>query len=165
MKSTTVRLRAFALLLAATSCIKGEGFTLPKEASRVPDDQVVSLLIESNSGVATRRRAVLRTEAEWSAFWREVYSTRTPMPDRPVVDFAQNMVIVAAMGTKPSGGYAIDFEAVGRSGADYHVLVHETSPGRNCMTIASLTQPVAAVRVPRADGNVSYVERAETLPC
>lgn len=156
---------AVVLLCTAGSCVKGEGLTLPKEASRVPGDQVETLLKEGSSGVDTRRRGVIRSEAEWASFWSEVYSRRLPVPDRPAVDFAESMVIVAAMGPRPTGGYTIELEAIGQVGSEYHVIVRESSPGRNCATTAALTQPVVAARVPRTDGNVSFLERAVTVQC
>jgi hypothetical protein len=156
---------ALTLVAGGASCINGEGLTLPRGASRVPEDQVQTLVQEVASGIDARRRGVVRTADEWSAFWSEVYAGRDPVPERPDVDFDQNMVIVAAMGTRPSGGYLVAFETIGRTGADYHVVVRETSPGRSCMTTAALTQPVVAVRVARSDGNVSFIERTTTQRC
>lgn len=157
-----------ALLLAAASgasCVNGEGLTLPRDASRVPPDQIETLAQESSSGVEARRRGVLRSEAEWTAFWEEVHARRMPAPERPDVDFEQSMIVVASMGTRPTGGYEIAFGEVGRVGASYHVVVRESAPGPNCMTTAALTEPVTAMRVPRTDGNVYFIERTETLRC
>ena len=156
---------ALLFLLAAGACVRGEGLTLPKDASRVPDDQVVTLLSESSSGVTERRRGVIQTADEWAAFWNQVYATRMPAPPEPAIDFGESTIIVAAMGSRSSGGYAIDLTEVGRVGTDYHVVVRESSPGSNCMTTGALTQPVAAVRVPRTNGRVSFVERPEVLRC
>ena len=168
MRATVKRRRAVLLLQLLPlmlSCIRGEGLTLPRDASQVPPDQLQTLLQESSSGIDSRRRGVIRGEAEWSAFWDEVHSRRSPVPERPDVDFEQSMVIVASMGTRPTGGYEITFDAVGRTGADYHVVVRESAPGRSCGTTAALTQPVTAVRVARSDGNVSFIERTSTLRC
>jgi hypothetical protein len=131
----------------------------------VPDDQVVTLLRENTSGVTTRRRGVIQTADEWAAFWNQVYATRLPAPAVPAIDFGESTVIVAAMGSRSSGGYGIDLPEVGRVGTDYHVVVRETSPGSNCMTTAALTQPVVAARVARTDGRVSFIEREEVLRC
>jgi hypothetical protein len=164
MKTITLGLVSLALAWLGASCIGGE-LRLPQGASRVPEDQVQVLAYEHSSGIEERRRAVLRSEAEWADFWTQLHQGRSPVPERPPVDFAQAMVIVAAMGTRPTGGYDIEVEAVGRSGAAYHVIVRETAPGRNCMTTQALTQPVAALRVPRSDGTVSFIERSETERC
>jgi hypothetical protein len=165
MRIFATRAAPALLVIAAASCINGEGLTLPREASRIPEDQLETLVDEGTSGVDARRRSVIRSDAEWAAFWSQVYSRQSPTPPRPAVDFAESIVIVAAMGTRPSGGYAIELEAIGKVGTDYHVIVRETSPGRNCATTSALTQPVVAARVARTDGKVSFLERPITLQC
>ena len=152
-------------VLASGACVRGEGLTLPRDASRLPEDQVLTMLRESSSGVTQRRRGVIQTPDEWAVFWNQVYSTRSPVPAVPAIDFAQNTVIVAAMGQRSSGGYVIDFPDMGRVGNDYHVVVRETSPGSNCATTGALSQPVVATRVPRTIGRVSFIERAEQQRC
>jgi hypothetical protein len=159
------RCAALAGVLAMGACVRGEGLTLPKDASRIPEDQVVTLLRESSSGVTQRTRRAIQTADEWAQFWNQVYSTRSPVPAVPAIDFGQNTVIVAAMGQRSSGGYGIDFLDMGRVGEDYHVIVRETSPGRTCMTTAALSQPVVATRVPRTTGRVSFIERSEQQRC
>ena len=83
MKAKTCYRAVAVLAFAAASCVHGEGLTLPKDASRVPEDQMVTLLKEAQSGVQTRRRWVIRSEEEWVALWNVVYAGRTPVPERP----------------------------------------------------------------------------------
>lgn len=118
-----------------------------------------------HSGVEQRARLVIRDQAAWSDFWRDATGHETPAPPIPALDFASEMVIVAAMGSRPSGGYAIAIESVQESAAGLHVSVMESSPGPQCMVLTVITAPVVAVRVPRRDGPVAFVEKSQTIDC
>ena len=117
------------------------------------------------SGVDRRTRVVVRSPAEWAALWAEITRGVSPVPPLPAVDFAERMVLVAAMGTRTSGGYAIGVESVDSAGGGLRATVVERSPGAHCFTTAALTQPLVAVVVPRAVGQVAWVERTAVVDC
>lgn len=122
-------------------------------------------LLESPlSGIDDRRRVVVRDEAEWRAVWSEATGNLAPAPEPPAVDFGEHMVVVATMGRRSSGGYAIEIDEVRRDAGRLYVIVVETSPAANCITTQALSAPMAAVRVPRAD-QVTFVESEATRDC
>ena len=88
-----------------------------------------------------------------------------PPPEAPEIDFANEMVVVAAMGTRPSGGYAIRIDRVARRGNTVWVEVTSSAPGSGCMTTASLTAPVDLVVTQRMTGKVVFVEKSEVRNC
>ena len=117
------------------------------------------------SGFAARRRLVVRDAATWDAVWSQFVGSVTPRPDAPTLDFSTQMVLVATMGTKMSGGYSIVIERASVNGNDMLALVRETSPGRTCAVTGALTAPATAVIVPAVSGNVSFREAASTRDC
>lgn len=121
--------------------------------------------VASYTGIEEPRRALLRTEAEWRELWAELAAGRIPPPELPVIDFGSRMVIVAAMGRRPTGGYAISIEDVRATEDVLYVTVVETSPGAGCMTTQALTAPVAVVTVERHPGEPVFREREEALDC
>jgi hypothetical protein len=127
--------------------------------------QVLHEVHTATSSVRERRRAVIRSEAEWLAFWDEFTGTVVPKPAPPQIDFAQHMVIVAAMGERPTGGYLIDVESVTEGDGGLTVLVAETSPAQDCAVTQVLTAPITAVVVPRNEGTVTFVEEGRTQAC
>lgn len=132
------------------------------EVDALPDS-VVRLF---HANVTDRRRLVIRDAAEWAQFWNEATSNVQPRPAVPAVDFTTGMLVVATMGTRPSGGYAIAVErAYEDAGGRVHAEVLEVSPGAGCVTTAALTAPVAVVRVPRRPGAVEFVERTRVREC
>lgn len=93
-----------------------------------------TLLAEQYSGIGARRRDVIRDRAQWAAFWREMRSggggggTNSAVP--PEVDFSRDMVVVAAMGTRGSGGHRVAIDSVTRSEGRLLIVVREVSPGK-----------------------------------
>src|SRR5512139_1759388 len=114
----------------------------------------------SFGGLATRARLVIRDAASWSNLWQQMTRTSQPRPPVPAVDFASDVVIVAAMGTKSSGGYAIRIDDVRVADGDAWIAVTEESPGSGCATTAVLTAPVAVAVVSRFAGEAVFLEHA-----
>ncbi len=111
-----------------------------------------------------RARFVVRDARAWAAFWDQLYQNQTARPALPAVDFAQQMVVVAAMGTQNTGGYSIAVEQVS-FGSEVLVDVLERSPGRTCGVSQVLTQPVDAVVVPSSAAPVRFQETAAVYDC
>ena len=118
-----------------------------------------------DTGISGRQRSVVRDAATWAQLWRTITSGYSPAPPVPELDFDSEMAIVAAMGTRPSGGYSIHIDEVREADGQLHVEVREVSPGPNCLVSFAMTAPVVAVRVARRDGPVTFVEHAETVDC
>lgn len=123
------------------------------------------LVREYYTGVHDKQRLVLKNEAAWNQMWSQIVAGREPKPPLPEVNFVTEMVVVVAMGTRSSGGYAIDIDAVYESDGKLYVDVLETSPGASCFVTGALTAPLHAVRVRRHDGAILFSERAETHEC
>jgi PrcB C-terminal len=170
----TVIIAVLTLAVAVSMAGCADTATAPR-AENVPSDAAVvsaSRVFEGsffqfryNTGYLTPQRLVIRTAEQWSQAWAQITQNLLPRPSAPTVDFAHEMVILVAMGQRPSGGYSITVDGVYDVGGRIVAEVRESSPGASCITTAALTQPVDAVRVPRRDGAVTFVERAETYDC
>lgn len=123
------------------------------------------LLRETASGVRDHRRAILRSQVEWKAFWEEVHALRTPVPEAPPVDFDERIVVVAAMGERPTGGHSVAVEDVKPSEEGYLVVVREVSPGEGCVVTQALTQPVTAVALRNGEREVRFKEKTSEGVC
>jgi hypothetical protein len=115
----------------------------------------------TRTGIGEARRLVIRDANAWAQFWSEL-----GMGERPNVDFTRDVVVAVAAGQRPTGGYEIAVDRVTSAGGELTVEVVERTPGPNCMTTASLTQPVDVVVVPAADArSPSFIERKEIRGC
>lgn len=137
---------------------------LRSEIQEVPLEEIDGAA-SAMSGFSERQRLVIEDVESWKAFWEQLHSNISPSPPAPPVDFDNRVVIAAAMGRRPTGGYAIRIEEISRVGDDLRVIVVETSPGPTCMTTQALSAPATAVSVPRPAEQVVFVEEAETLDC
>jgi hypothetical protein len=115
----------------------------------------------TRTGIGEARRLVIRDANAWAQFWSEL-----GVGERPAVDFNHDVVVAAAAGQRPTGGYEIAIDRVTQSNGELLVEVMERTPGPNCITTASLTQPVDVVVVPAADAqSLSFLERKEIRGC
>lgn len=153
----------------ATGCIneapgdpQGPAEMQPVRFEPLPDAQAVRFY----SGMTTRQRLVIRDAATWANVWQQLASPFQPVPPVPAVDFATSLVVVAAMGQKNTGGYAITVDDVRATAGEVSISVTEQAPGSGCSVIQALTAPVAVVVVtPRFAGPATFVERAVQHDC
>jgi len=155
-------------IISSTGCPKGKEPNIDERREPgLADSSAIRqrLAVRSYDGLATRQRLVVRDSATWVTIWQQLVSNHSPIPAVPVVDFASNVVIIAAMGTKNSGGYSIEIEDVRIVGRDARISVAERSPGEDCIVTAAITAPVAAVVAPRFPGQATFLERTEQQAC
>ena len=143
-----------------------QSFTQPAEQGYAGYDTQSALEVRrigqwTRTGIGESRRLIIRDANAWAAFWSEL-----GVGQRPAVDFTKDMVVAVAAGQRPSGGYEIQVHRVIQQGGELRVEVQETAPGPNCMTSASLTQPVDVVVLPSVNiRSWSFLEQQEVRGC
>jgi hypothetical protein len=110
------------------------------------------------------QRLVIRSPAELAAAWNTIFSTVSPPPEIPTVDFAQEMVIIARSGAKPSGGYCISVDSAVGSRSRMTVTVRSGGPTPGNTLLPVVTHPYDVVRVPRRD-DVTFTEASFVGNC
>ena len=159
--------RLAIVALAAIGCASPLATGLPPGKS-VP---IVRLRAEPysfafNSGMDQPARLVVRDAATWRGLWNKIYERHSPIPPVPVIDFSQEMIIIAALGSRSSGGYGILLDGASEDGTGtIHVAVRSISPGPRCVVTGALTQPVDIARLARRDGSFHFIERSEVSDC
>ena len=116
------------------------------------------------NGIYDARRMEIRSEAEWRGQWMRIRRDRNAVP--PPVDFSRDMILLAAMGNQPSGGYAVTIESILDRPEGQIVFVRHTAPGPSCGTTAAITSPLDAVIVPATTKPVRWIvhRTAENCP-
>jgi hypothetical protein len=132
-------------------------------AARTPE--LALLPYRTYSGIADRREVVVRDAATWASLWPEIVGSQRPMPPLPPVDFTRELLLVASMGTRSSGGYTIAIDRLTRAGSTLLVDVSEQSRGRNCGVTGALTAPVALARMERTVLPVRFRRSQEVTDC
>ena len=127
-----------------------------------PSAVVVNALV---SGLQDSVRTVVSDDSAWRQLWNQVYSIASPMPPVPVVNFSQDRLIVAALGSRPSAGYSVAIDSVTTENGATTVYVTRQGPGASCMNATLMTAPVQVVRVSGDLGIMSFRETARVVDC
>lgn len=133
-----------------------------------PSERSPELAVLTNrfsNGVEDRVRAAVTSPGEWQALWDRINARSGPVPPTPRVDFEREMLIVAGMGTRPTGGYAIFVDSVTSRAGRLQAWVREVSPGPSCGTTQALTSPIALIRLTRSAAPIEYRESTSTRSC
>jgi hypothetical protein len=117
------------------------------------------------SGFDEPRHFVVRDANAWQQTWTELWRNHVPLPPLPAINFEREMVVVAALGTRPSGGFSVFIDSASAGPDGVVVRVRALSPGSDCAVTLAVTQPVDVARVPRRDGSVAFTERHEIQNC
>jgi hypothetical protein len=117
------------------------------------------------SGFEQSARIVVEDAEEWAQVWSRLWNNQHPVPPLPAVDFSREVVVVAAMGTRPNGGYSIRVQAAAVHEGSLTVRVVETSPGSRCVTTQAITTPTDVVRVARSGLPVRFTTATGVLSC
>jgi hypothetical protein len=110
------------------------------------------------SGISDAKEEVIKTAAQWEKLWKQHGASGRESGKIPAVDFSKEMVVAATMGTKRTGGYAIEIVGVEARDKTLRISVKKTSPPPDAMTIQALTAPFHFVAVPKSDLKPEFVE-------
>lgn len=147
MRPVPCLLFAVALALAAGGC------TTPASGHKLSWRTLSRGL---TSGLQEPRRLVLRDEAAYLRVWAEHAAdvNRPALP--PNVDFSREMVVLLALGTRPTGGYLVEVVDVELRGRTLRVLVAEREPQPGSLQIQQLTQPYQFIALPTVASHVRF---------
>ena len=119
----------------------------------------------SYSGLSDSALLVVRDSSAWRDLWQRINRVFIPAPPAPVVDFQQEMIVVAALGRRPTAGHDIMIEGAEQDSTGIEIVVRRSEPAPGCPVAAAVTQPVDMARM-RADRRaVRFRERQVVVPC
>jgi hypothetical protein len=106
---------------------------------------------------------VARDADQWVRLWQRMTASQySPLPH---VDWSTEMVVVVALGMRPSGGYSVEIEKVTASPDTLDVHAREDQPGPYCGVTDALTDPFHAVAMVAHDGQPRLIHRVTIVEC
>ena len=108
-------------------------------------------------------RQVIKTRYEFSDFWKGLARPGQWLPPLPEIDFTKEMIVVSAMGQRPTGGYLIVIDGACEMDNQIEVFIDSVESVKCIGVTDSLTYPADAVRLPRSD--LPVVFRETQIPC
>ena len=118
-----------------------------------------------SSGLTEPQQVVIRDVEQWRQTWNAIWQHSSPRPAVPEIDFSRDMLIVVALGERPTGGYSIFIDAASAGADRLAISIRSVSPGDGCAVTLAQTQPVDVARVPRRSGSAEFSERRDTQRC
>ena len=123
------------------------------------------------SGIGEPLRLVIREQDAWREIWKRIHrfgpfeGPNSEIPSLPEVDFSREMIVVAASGSRPSGGYTVIIEAAHERNNQVEIAVRSISPGKNCASLSVVTAPVDLVRLPKTERSIVFRETEVRQNC
>jgi hypothetical protein len=117
------------------------------------------------TGVRDSLRAVVRDSGLWRELWARINQPFLPAPPLPSIDFRREMIVVAALGARPTAGYDVVIEGVAQDSTGIEVALRRQAPAPGCPVAAAMTQPLDLARIPASDHPVRFRERTVVIPC
>ncbi len=121
-----------------------------------------------HSGFVDPMRLVVRDSASWERVWAQANAHLVELPQGPSVDFAQRIVVVAALGRRLSTSYDNAIDSVVRDRRFVRIYVRSVDPGPGCMAGMAELRPFHAVSMPLPSRSVVFeelvVNRAPCVP-
>jgi uncharacterized membrane protein len=99
----------------------------------------------SASRISDRRRAIVRSEGEWTTLWA---AHAGPGDVPPPIDFTSAVVAAAFAGERPSAGSTIEISVAHEDPERIQLAAHEHGPASGTVAAQILTSPFAIVALP-----------------
>ena len=126
-----------------------------------------SLWFTGNEGPDAAIFTTVQSEPEWKKLWAELeprlprdMHQSAPHPF-PRIDFIRQTLLVAALGTKPTGGFSLSVQSITASPTSITVNLVALNPGKGCGdVINSITQitthPIALLLIAKTSKPVQF---------
>lgn len=143
-----MRCLAFALLLLIMTCSEA---SIARPSG--PDTSLITVEYETlaqgdyadydNEG----GNIIIRSDDDYAAFWQALNGSRSPVPERPSVDFSSETVVAVMMGLRSTGGASITVGEVTFKEGVVTVKSVVTASGYGCAVTTALTSPYYVIKV------------------
>ena len=172
MQTMSWRKSLFAMAGAVVAVLSAGACSHPSSPTSNTPLSMVRFRAEPSSFVAFSRfdaaqNSVVRDRDEWLRTWVMLFPggpTSLP-PPLPEVDFSREMVVVAALGSRPSSGFEIVFTGASETDGVVTMELETRMPSPRCVTATVITAPVDIARVPRRIGQVLFRPTPVVISC
>jgi hypothetical protein len=147
---------------------RGTPVSITPLGSKIPGPRTSFM---TGCGIWDQLRLVVRDREVWVDVWKRIHwldPYRGPYPEPPPlpeIDFSREMVVVAAMGRRPSSAYAVVIDSAHAYERNYRleIIVRSVENRKGCAAFAVMTAPIDIVRLPKTDRSVIFRE-TEVVP-
>lgn len=143
------------------SCASQPRRTAAADSVFLPLRPMLPIGTRLGTGLYLPRRQVIRDSVTWEATWRDIKRGSIPPRPAPVVDFARDMVVLVAMGNRPTYGYLISITGVFVRRDTLRIQVWQQCPSDdpNHGVAPAMTAPIDLAQLPKREEPAVFVER------
>ena len=138
--------------------------TLPLGSS-LQGQRLVHIKQTLDSRIDVPVRTVAYDSATLAVWWRQTTNNPFDSSAPPRIDFHRYMVIVVAMGARPTIGNAFAITSIDSTATSIRVHVRMSSPGNDCVEGMEAQYPVDLVQVPRSNKLVIFDDQYREVAC
>ena len=151
-----------AAVLAMSACSSPSSPSTPLSLTRFRPEPTSFL---ANSGYDQPLTLAIHDRDTWARTWNDIHSRLSPAPALPEIDFTKEMVLVAAIGSRPSSGFQVVFTGATETGDVVTIDVESRTPGPTCVMLPVVTAPVDLARIPRRNGAIVFRSTPKVVNC
>lgn len=116
------------------------------------------------SGIEVPLREVIRDRDAWREIWKRIHGPYHELPALPEIDFSLEMIVVVALGVRPSSGYDIFVDRAYERDDQLEIIVRRVTP-KHCGVLTVMTAPVDVVRIKKTTHPVVFKETKGVHVC
>jgi hypothetical protein len=119
--------------------------------------------VGTQSPFEDQKNFVIVNLEEWRDLWLYVHEDRAaPLP---AIDFSRYVVLALFQGQRPSGGYALEVDAVRDVGGSLVVAVSDIEPGQGCTVTDDKTSPFTFIVTQKFSGSLATEVTRKVISC
>lgn len=143
-----------------------QGQPLSYDVLASTDVEISNLSEGQHSTFNEPNNIVVRTQSHFEELWTEqLFAHRSSPPRMPEVNFEEEMVVVAIIGSRRTGGYNVTIAEAERTEDGARVGVIEEEPGPQCHVLQAMTSPFVVAKMTAVDGEITFEATVDTRSC
>jgi PrcB C-terminal len=147
---------AMVVMLAVTGCSHPVSPEKPGTLLPVVRLTTGARAYSTFSAIESAQQLVLRDAASLAQWWAAAWRTVSPPPAVPDVDFTREMLVIVALGAKPTSGYDVVIESATLQRDGIVVVARTASPPGSVVLLPVVTHPVDIARLPLRSDPVRF---------
>lgn len=125
-----------------------------------------TILVDASNGAPDHLAKVIKTQADWVAYWAKAHAHLTPTPPILAVDFTKSMVAAIQLGSEPTDGFHIKISDVYEVTKEVVIQARKTIPGQGCVLPPRPTSPYEIVYFARTEKPTVFdIQTSQSSAC
>ncbi|MFX1411559.1 MAG: protease complex subunit PrcB family protein [Promethearchaeota archaeon] len=116
-----------------------------------------------NCGVENNAFYVINSQNEWEDLWIKTYSTQSPLPDIPSIDFNTTTIVAVYRGTFPTSGYDIEIVRIIKIDSHFEIYIKKGDPSPNMGVLEVITHPYHIIKTQKITLEAKFLELKPSL--